>query len=76
MSSEDRETKAWADELRSRSEFVEDTQDALARSVEFTTLAHTHASMPPMMRKDALKQLADFAVMFVMRQEAQTGNSL
>lgn len=70
---EDREMQAWAEEVRRRSDFIEDAQDKLAGSVEFQTLAHAYAATPASMRAEALRQMADFAVLFVVRQEAQNG---
>lgn len=65
----DREMKQWIDEVRSRSDFIEDARAALSQSVEFATLAHAYAAAPSSMRKSALKQMSDFAVRFVVKRE-------
>lgn len=68
---EDQEMQQWAEEVDRRSDFIQGTQDALARSVEFQTLAHAYAASPRSMRLEALRRVADFAVLFVTRQEGR-----
>ena len=65
------EIEQWADEIRRRSEFIEATQDALAQSIEFQTLAHAYAETPRQLRQETLRQLADFAVLFIVSREAK-----
>lgn len=68
---EDREMQVWAEAVRRRSNFIENAQDHLAESVEFQTLAHAYAEAPASMRTEALRQMADFAVLFVVKQETK-----
>ena len=68
---EDREMQRWAEEVRRRNDFIEKVQDALAQSVEFSTLAHAYVEAPWAMRAESLRLMADFAVLFVVKQESQ-----
>ena len=70
---EDQDRVRWSEEIRQRSEFIEATQDALAGSIEFQTLAMAHAGMPNSLKAEALRQMADFAVLFVVQQERNCG---
>jgi len=65
------EIQKFAEEVSSRVEFIESTQDALAGSIEFQTLAHAYAEAPKTLRPQSLRQLADFAVLFVIGQESK-----
>lgn len=69
---DDQEMRQWVEEVDRRSDFILETQDALARSVEFQTLAHAYAESPRSMRPEALRRVADFAVLFVTKQEGRT----
>ena len=69
---EDREILQWAKDISEDSEAIIKVQDGLARSVEFSTLANAYASMPQSMRGQALKQMADFAVLFVVMSEGKS----
>lgn len=70
---EDQERQEWSEEVRKRAEFIEETQDALAHSIEFATLANAYAHVPQPMTAIAFRQLANFAVTFVTNRESQRG---
>ena len=65
---EDREILQWAKDISQDSDALMKVQDALAQSVEFSALANAYASMPQSMRGEALKQMADFAVLFMVKE--------
>ena len=66
---DDKELFKWAKEIEKRDEFIISSQDRLAASVEFQTLVNAYDLMPQGMKLSALKQIADFAVLFVIMSE-------
>ena len=64
----------WFDQVQKHNEFVEHTQALLADSAEFVTLVRAYETAPKKMKKDALRQMANFAVVFTLRKEVQCGH--